>query len=225
MTDTVMKYDGTVDKYEGDAIMAFWGAPLVQPNHAKQGCITALENLKRLKELNEELEKKGMQKLSARCGLNTGPMNVGNMGSTQKFNYTVMGDSVNLASRLEGANKQYGTNLMISEMTCEQARDEIEVRELDLLRVKGKKVPIKVFELVSRKGELTDAQKKGIEIYNQGLALYRKRDFKGALSKFQGAGEFMSDDGPSQTYIQRTKDYLESPPAANWDGVFVLTTK
>ena len=126
-----------------------------------------------------------MNKLAARCGLNTGSMNVGNMGSNQKFNYTVMGDSVNLASRLEGANKQYGTYLMISESTYEQSRNEIEVRELDLLIVKGKKLPIKVFELMCKKGELTDAQKKGLEIYNQAVALYRKRDFKKALSIFQ----------------------------------------
>jgi len=225
MTDTIMKYDGTVDKYEGDAIMAFWGAPLIQPNHSKQACIAVLENRERLKELNVELEKKGMHKLAARCGLNSGPMNVGNMGSSQKFNYTVMGDAVNLASRLEGANKQYGTYLMISEMTYDQVKEDVEVRELDLLRVKGKKVPIKVFELLDMKGNLTDAQKKGRDIYNDALGLYRKRDFKKAMARFQKVQEILPEDGPSETYIGRSKDYIKSPPPEKWDRVFVMTTK
>lgn len=226
MTDTIMKYDGTVDKYEGDAIMAFWGAPLVQPDHAKKACFAVLENRQKLAELNAELEKKGMNKLSARCGLNTGPMNVGNMGSSQKFNYTVMGDAVNLASRLEGANKQYNTYLMISETTYEKVKDAVEVRELDLLRVKGKKIPIKVYELVSKKDELTDHQKRGFEVYHEALTLYRKRHFKEALKKFQQVKEFLpEDDGPTGTYIGRTQDYIEKPPEKEWDGVYVMTTK
>ena len=225
MTDTIMRHDGTVDKYEGDAIMAFWGAPLPQPNHAKLACVSVLENRERLKELNAELEKKGMQKLAARCGVNTGPMNVGNMGSSQKFNYTVMGDSVNLASRLEGANKQYGTHLMISESVYEHAKAEVEVRELDLLRVKGKKIPIKVFELVSLKGGMTDAQRKGVDLFHEGLELYRKRNFKEALKKFKQVREALPEDGPSETYLRRTQDYIESPPEKDWDGVYTMTTK
>lgn len=225
MTDTIMKYDGTVDKYEGDAIMAFWGAPLAQPMHARQACLAVLENRERLRGLNEELSQKGLQQIFARCGLNTGPMNVGNMGSSQKFNYTVMGDAVNLASRLEGANKQYGTGLMVSETTYEAAKADVEVRELDLLRVKGKNVPIKVFELVCRKGELTDAQKKAFGIYMEGLNLYRDRQFKKALSKFEQSGEILPKDGPSQTYAGRCSNYIEKAPPKDWDGVFVMTTK
>ncbi len=225
MTDTIMKYDGTVDKYEGDAIMAFWGAPLVQPKHAHHACMAVLENRERLTQLNVELEQKGMNKLFARCGINTGPMNVGNMGSSQKFNYTVMGDSVNLASRMEGANKQYGTGLMISESTYSQVMDDVEVRELDLLRVKGKKIPIKVFELVTHKGKLTDAQKRAFEVYTEGLALYRSRKFKEAMKKFQEACSHVPDDPPSLTYIQRSKDYIEHPPEKDWDGVYVMTSK
>ncbi len=225
MTDTIMRLDGTVDKYEGDAIMAFWGAPLAQPAHAKMACLAVLENRERLKQLNVELKAKGMNELFARCGLNTGPMNVGNMGSSQKFNYTVMGDAVNLASRLEGANKQYGTMLMVSETTYAAAKDEIEVRELDLLRVKGKKLPIKVFELVSKKGGLTEEQKKAFAIYDSALELYRKRDFKSALSKFGQVTEILPKDGPSETYSGRCNDYLKTPPPADWDGVFVMTTK
>ncbi|OGR84923.1 MAG: hypothetical protein A2901_01505 [Elusimicrobia bacterium RIFCSPLOWO2_01_FULL_54_10] len=225
MTDTIMKLDGTVDKYEGDAIMAFWGAPLAQPRHAQLACQAVLENRERLRELNVDLEKKGLQQLFARCGLNTGPMNVGNMGSSQKFNYTVMGDSVNLASRLEGANKQYGTMLMVSESTYAAAKDDIEVRELDILRVKGKNLPIKVYELVCGKGQLTDAHKKAFEIYSEGLELYRKRQFKKALLKFEQVCEILNDDGPAKTYMNRSKEYIKSPPPENWDGVFVMTTK
>lgn len=225
MTDTIMRFDGTVDKYEGDAIMAFWGAPLEQPKHARQACLAVLENRERLKQLNVELEQKGMNKLFARCGLNTGPMNVGNMGSSQKFNYTVMGDTVNLASRLEGANKEYGSALMVSESTYNACKDDIEVRELDLLRVKGKKIPIKVYELVCHKGGLTDAQKKGFEVYLEALGLFRGRKFKEALKKFQSVDEFLKDDPPSATYIGRCKDYIEKPPEKDWDGVHVMTTK
>jgi adenylate cyclase len=225
MTENIMKYDGTVDKYEGDAIMAFWGAPLVQLKHAEQACLAALENRERLVALNKELEKKGMKKLLARCGINTGQMNVGNMGSSQKFNYTVMGDAVNLASRLEGANKQYGTYLMISESTYEQAKKQIEVRELDLLRVKGKNIPIRVFELLARAGELQDAQKKGLDFFHQGLELYRKRQFKKALNRFEETRQWLPADPPSQTYIQRIQYYQAHPPPHDWDGVYVMTTK
>jgi len=225
MTDTIMRYDGTVDKYEGDAIMAFWGAPLVQPEHAKQACLSALENRVELENLNLELGKLGMQKLSARCGINTGPMNVGNMGSAQKFNYTVMGDSVNLASRMEGANKEYGTNLMISEMTYEKVKDWVEVRELDLLRVKGKKIPIKVFELLSKKGDLTDSQKNGFEWYHKALDLYHKRDFKEASNFFKKVFEFIKEDAPTKTYLQRIENFLSTPPPEDWDGAYVMTTK
>ncbi len=225
MTDTIMRHDGTVDKYEGDAIMAFWGAPLVQPQHARQACLAVLENRERLAQLNGELEQKGMNKLFARCGINTGPMNVGNMGSSQKFNYTVMGDAVNLASRLESANKQYGTALMISETTYSEVKDEVEVRELDLLRVKGKKVPIKVYELVDLKGKLPDAQKRAFEIYAEGIKLYRSRKFKEALKKFQEVNQYIKEDPPSATYIQRAKDYIQSPPEKDWDGVYIMTSK
>jgi adenylate cyclase len=193
--------------------------------HAKQACLAVLENRDRLKELNVELSRKGLKQLFARCGLNTGPMNVGNMGSSQKFNYTVMGDSVNLASRLEGANKQYGTGLMISETTYEAAQAEVEVRELDLLQVKGKNVPIKVVELVSRKGKLTDDQKKAFEIYREGLQFYRGRQFKKALSKFEQSEKILPQDGPSETYAGRSRDYIDKPPPKNWDGVFVMTSK
>ncbi len=225
MTDTIMKYDGTVDKYEGDAIMAFWGAPLVQEDHAKKACFSVLENREKLKELNGELEKKAMTKLFVRCGINSGPMNVGNMGSEQKFNYTVMGDAVNLASRLEGANKEYGTPLMISEMTYEKVKEVVEARELDLLRVKGKQIPIRVYELLNLKGKLSDAELQGREAFEAGLTFYRARNFKEALAKFNTVINYMPGDGPAETYRRRSQNYLQTPPPENWDGVYVMTTK
>ena len=138
MTDIILASGGLIDKYEGDAIMAFWGAPVLQEDHAARACLAALDNQSRLTELRQEFTRMGLPPVYARIGINTGEMIIGNMGSSQRFDFTVIGDSVNLASRLEGAGKEYGTSIPISEETYRQAQDRVEVRELDLLQVKGK---------------------------------------------------------------------------------------
>jgi adenylate cyclase len=136
-----------------------------------------------------------------------------------------MGDSVNLASRLEGANKPFHTHIMISEFTYERVKDDVEARQLDLLRVKGKVIPIRVFELVARKGELAPDQTKAFALYNEGLSLYRERKFDRALENFRNVQKILPNDGPSDVYIGRSKGYIATPPPKDWDGVFVMTTK
>lgn len=225
MTEAIMARGGTVDKFEGDAIMAFWGAPLIQEDHALRACLSAIDQQEIIARFREETQAEGLPELRVRMGLNTGPMIVGNMGSEERFDYTVMGDSVNLASRLEGANKEYCTYIMISESTYEMVKDDVEVRELDLLRVKGKNEPIKVFELLGRKNDLPEKMQKTREIYNQGLSLYRAMDFTAAEERFKNVLDINPEDGPSLTYIDRCRAYSEDPPPDDWDRVFTMTSK
>ncbi len=147
MTDIILEYEGTLDKYEGDAIMCFWGAPLPQADHALRACKSALKQIDALKKLNEEVLPKDKQ-INIGIGINSGIMTVGNMGSIQRMDYTLIGDNVNLGARLEGTNKQYGTTIIISENTYGLVKDHVIVRELDNIRVKGKNKPVLIYELV-----------------------------------------------------------------------------
>jgi adenylate cyclase len=225
MTDIILASGGIIDKYEGDAIMAFWGAPLPQEDHAARGCLAALENQARLAELREEFIRMGLPPVFARIGINTGEMIIGNLGSSQRFDFTVIGDSVNLASRLEGAGKEYGTAILISEETYRQAQAAVEVRELDLLQVKGKQLPVRIYELVAKKGGLDPGQKRAYELFAQGLALYREQEWEEASRRLQQVLELNPEDGPAKTFIRRCQAYKANPPGPGWDGVHRLTTK
>jgi adenylate cyclase len=225
MTDIILASGGLIDKYEGDAIMAFWGAPLPQEDHSARACLAALENQARLVELRKEFAQMGLPPVFARIGINTGPMIIGNMGSSQRFDFTVIGDSVNLASRLEGAGKEYGTSILISEDTYREAQHAVEARELDLLQVKGKQLPVRIYELLAKKGELeTTGARKG-ELFAEGLAFYRKQQWEEATARFNQVLELDPDDGPAKTFLRRCQTYRENPPGSGWDGVFRLTTK
>lgn len=222
----IFKNKGTIDKYIGDAIMAFWGAPVPDENHAYNACVTALEMQDRLRELREKWKKLGRPEIKMRIGINTGKVIVGNMGSKVKFNYTVIGDDVNLASRLEGANKEYGTSIMIGEATYEKVKDKVIARELDLLVVKGKTEPVRVYELIGLVNDtLPDWIKKFIEIYHEGLKNYRERNWDKAIELFTKAIEINPNDYTSKLYIQRCSYFKESPPPPDWSGVFVMQTK
>lgn len=225
MTDIILKYEGTVDKFEGDAIMAFFGAPRTYDDHAVKVCMAALDMKQRLAEMREVWKNIGQHELKARMGMNTGDAVVGNMGSRTRMDYTAMGDSVNLASRLEGANKAYGTYAMISQSTYEAAKDHIEARQLDFIRVVGKEEPILVYELIQRKGRMKDQMQAMIEKYNQGLELFRNREWTQARNMFRSALKIISDDGPSKTYYGRCTEFMKSPPPRNWDGVYRLKSK
>lgn len=226
MTSIVLKHGGTLDKYEGDAIMAFWGAPIPQKDHALRTCLASLEMQKRLVQLRPKWKKESKPALEARIGINTGVMIVGNMGGKDRFDYTVIGDSVNLASRLEGANKQYGSNIMISDFTYQQVKDRAKVRELDLIQVKGKSEPVKVWELLGTMDmPMTDQQLQSLELYHEGLKLYRVQNWQEAIAYFQQAKQLDPSCRVAEIYEQRAGLYQLNPPPADWNGVFVMTTK
>ncbi len=224
MTDIVFKYEGTLDKYIGDALMAFYGAPLDQPDHPRRACLSALEMMEGLKALNEKWIKEGKKPLDIGIGINTGPMMVGNMGSEQRFDYTVMGDAVNLGSRLEGANKSYKTHILISESTYEQVQDEFVCMELDSVRVKGKKQPVHIFELVSRK-ELLARDMEAIARFHEGLHLYKEQQWDRAIETFENVNAMDQTLYAARLYIERCNELKAAPPGADWDGVFTMTTK
>lgn len=226
MTNIIFENDGMIDKYIGDAIMAVYGAPVSTGNHAVQSCRSALQQQKRILSLKEELMAEGYPELLARMGINTGDMVVGNMGSQDYFNYTVMGDTVNLAARLEPANKDYDTLIMIGANTYDMAKDEIYSRQLDLMVVKGKTEPIRVYELMGMKDEPFEEELKNvIEHFNTGYELYLNRQWQDAISTFEKALNIRPDDGPSKLYVERCIAYAENEPDAGWTGVYTKTSK
>ena len=225
MTDIVMKYEGTVDKFEGDAIIAFFGAPIEFKDHATRTCYAALDMQKRLAQLRSIWKKKGRHELFMRIGINTGEVTVGNMGSENRFDYTMIGDPVNVAARLEGVNKQYYTYTMLSEFTYELAKDDIEARELDSIRVVGKKEPIKIYELLGRKGEMEEHIRLILPHFQEGLEHYKNQRWEEGITCFENALNLYEDDGPSLTYFERCITFQHHPPPPNWDGVFAMRTK
>jgi len=224
MTDIVFKYDGTLDKYMGDAIMAIFGAPLDQPDHARRACQTALDMMNELHRLQKKWQTEGKPPLNIGIGINSGDMVVGNMGSQMRFDYTVMGDMVNLGSRLEGTNKEYGSNIIFSEFTYNAIKDSMCCRELDSVRVKGKKLPVKIYELLGEKKD-EGKWKDFIDSFERGLALYRACKWNEAIAQFQKTLELRPEDETSRIYIERCKNLQENPPPLPWDGVFVMTKK
>jgi len=227
MTDLVFKHRGTLDKYIGDAIMAFWGAPLEDPKHAYNACACVIEMQELMVQLQEKWEITGKPVTSTRYGVNTGFMVVGNVGSAERFNYTVLGDSVNLAARLEPANKNFGTNVMISEFTYTYVKDDFICRELDRLIVKGKSTPVKVYELMAKNdGHLATSElQTALNFYANGLQFYYKRKWGDAKKSLLKVLELLPNDGPSITYIKRIEAFELNPPQQEWNGVFELKTK
>jgi adenylate cyclase len=224
MTGIVFEHDGTLDKYIGDAIMAVWGAPVACENHAAQACSAALAMGRRLRERQQEWIDRGWPRIAAGIGLNTGEMVAGNMGSHHHLSYTVMGDNVNLGSRLEGLTKNYGVSLLVSEATLVAAGDGFIARELDLVAVKGKALPVRIFEIVGRKGEEGD-WKDLVDSFTEALALFRGMRWQDALDAFSALLARYPDDGPTQLYVKRARNFVEAPPPADWPGITVMETK
>jgi adenylate cyclase len=226
MTDIIVSENqGTLDKYIGDAIMAFWGAPKEQPDHALRACRAALAMIDRLGTLRERWEKRGLPDIDIGVGINTGAMSVGFVGSQDRFyNYTVLGDAVNLASRLEGANRAYGTRVILGASTYDEVRDHVVVRELDLVRVKGKREPVHIYELLAlAPGPPELAQ--FVERFGWGLSAYKAQRWDEAMARFREADQLRGSDPTSRTYVERCEAMLREPPGPEWDGVFEMKTK
>ena len=224
MSSIILDHGGTIDKYIGDAMMVFWNAPLDQSNHAQLACQAALKMQKRLSKLNDAWEKEGTPRLETRIGLNTGEVIVGNMGSSKRFDYTVLGDNVNLASRLEGINKHYGTSIIISFSTFLQTTDYIEARQLDYIKVKGKTEPVAILELLGEKGEILKDKKVLSETFERALLPYRLGNWDEAINQFEKLVEKFPDDKASHAFLNRCKGLqANSPP--EWEGVYMFDTK
>jgi adenylate cyclase len=231
MTRIVFSTRGTLDKYIGDAVMAFWGAPYEDSQHAVQACLAALEMIKHVRELQKKWAAEGKPALDIGIGLNSGVASVGNMGSELRYGYTALGDAVNLSSRLEGLNKEYGTHIIVNESTYTATMDGgFLFRELDLIRVKGKLRPVTIYELLGRyadvpaDGSLSETAER-IRRFNDARQLYRQRKWDEAQSAFQRVLDRWTEDGPSILYLKRCQEYLAEEPRPDWDGVFTMTHK
>ena len=236
MTDVLLENNGTLDKYIGDAIVAFYGAPIDVDNHEYWACKTAIEMQDKLAILREGWQEEGdrwpeiVHNMQNRIGISSGQMVTGNMGSEARMNYTMMGDNVNTAARLESSAKQYGIYIQIADSTYQAVKEKVVVRDLDNVRVLGKNEPVKVWELISEVGQEPDQYKKILPAYHEALDLYKSQEWSKAIEAFKASDELEEMFGgrktnPSRIYIPRCEHYLENPPGEEWDGVWTLTSK
>jgi len=219
LTDIIIDTNGTVDKFIGDAVVALWNAPLPVDDHAYQGVIAALRCQKAIEGLPQA------DLLYTRIGVHTATVMVGNFGSPERLSYTMLGDGVNLAARLEGVNNEYGTRIIISEVTYQRVKDRIDCRKLDRIAVKGKKEPTDIFEAIGEKGKTDNTLLTVAGLYEEGLEAYFNHRFDAAVAAFDKALALNADDMPSQTIRQRCQAYQTNPPDPAWDGVHIMTTK
>lgn len=227
MSDIVLENGGTIDKYEGDAIIAFFGAPLNMPDHAYKACLSSIKMKKAENELNRTLLEQNLieKPLKTRIGINTGDMFVGNMGTYKRLDYTMMGHSVNLAARIEGVNKQYGSYQMISEFTYEFVKDKIITRKFDRVRVVNIKTPIRLYELIDTKEDVSKETLEYLETFHRGLDEFEALKWDSALKLFEKLKAIKDNDTTVDIYIDRIKKFQITPPPSNWDGVYNLSVK
>lgn len=225
MTNIILKHEGTVDKFEGDAIIAFYGAPNALENQAETACLTCVDMQKRLGELREKWHQEGKPELKMRIGMSTGPAVVGNMGSRNRMDYTMMGDTVNTAARLEGVNKIYGIYTLVCETTFKKARQRVWGREIDAINVVGKAQPVSVYQILGYAEDVDETGLKMTGLYAEGLHLYRQQNWDAAMDKFDAALEIAPDDGPSKAMRDRCASYKITPPSPDWNGSYTMKTK
>lgn len=231
MSEPVQRNAGIIDKYMGDGIMAFWGPPFTDGDeHAGLACLAALEQIARVAAFRAELPeltglRRGFPEIDLRIGIATGDVVAGNIGSEQTRNYTVIGDTVNLAARLEGANKTYGTRSLVSETTSQLAADLVETREIDWVLVVGKTEPQRIFELLGRKGELGEEHLLLCDAYAAALDDYRCRAWDEARAGFERCLAIMPGDGPSRLFLGRIAQFHAAAPSPDWKGVWSLAEK
>lgn len=226
MTKIIKNNQGTLDKFMGDAIICFFGAPL-ENNHPYFACKTALEIIDELNKMRPTMIDDAFKNVQIGIGINTGEVTVGNIGSMELFDYTAIGDNMNLASRLEGLNKYYGTTILISDSTYQKTKDNFIAREIDSVNVKGRSQPVTLYELLAKINEPTEKSKKYIQIekqYKSGLSAYRSGDFSNAISHFADCLKLDAEDKPSKLLLERSKELLSNPPE-NWIGVWSMTDK
>ncbi len=223
MVKVVTENDGTVDKFMGDGIMIYWGAPLAQEAHADRAIKTVLAMMSALQRLQLKWEAEGQKPFVFRAGINSGEVIAGNIGSSgKKMEYTVIGDTVNLGARLESIAKYYGVRVIVSESSYQQAQEHYLFRELDLILVVGKHIPVKIYELITSTSPMTE---EAVQQFHNALALYRSQRWQEAISAFEAVSELVCDDVPSQLYIDRCHAFMRSPPPDNWNGVFTHDKK
>ena len=237
MTDILLEYDGTLDKYEGDAIVAFFGAPIFFEDHAHRAGVVAIKMQEALGQLRQTWADQGdkwpevVSQMRMRIGINTGDIVTGNMGSRTRMNYTMMGDVVNTAARLEASAKQYGIYIQTTMPTLEMAGpDKFEWRQIDKVRVMGKKEAVEAVEIMALKGELPDELMRLKDIFHAGLELYRGQEWDAAAAKFKESDALEEvfpkrPTTPSKVYIERCGLFKANPPGDDWDGVWTLTAK
>lgn len=239
MCETIAIHEGTIDKFEGDSIMAFWGAPVPFEHHARAAVYACIDMQQKCSDLREKFEREGQmielrqlwedqgrgEFLRVRMGVNTGEMVVGNLGSATRVDYTVMGDAVNLASRLEGAGKAYGITTMISEFTHRAAGEIAEVRPLDVIRVVGKDEPVRVYEVLGKKGEVNQDKLDVVDAYLSGFTAYSERKWDEATAHFSAGLKIDPEDGPCQIFVDRCNGFKAAPPDDVWDAVHNLDSK
>ena len=223
MTEAIQNHRGTIDKYIGDAIMAFWGAPIHDPKHAEQALEATLDMVHRLDELEILFKEKGWPKIAIGCGINTGPMYVGNIGSEFRKSYTVLGDSVNLGSRVEALTKKYGVSIIVTESTRAVCPNH-SYRELDCVRVVGKNEPVAIYEPVGLTANLSDEQTQELSEYHEALHLHRNQNWDETITRFKALLE-KDDRLIYQEYINRSENYKTNPPDSDWDGVYTHSSK
>ena len=227
MSNTILEQKGTIDKYEGDAIIAFFGAPLLQPDHAILACSSAIAMKKLEEEMNHKFAEQGISPspLYTRIGINTGDMVVGNMGTEQKMNYTIMGNAVNVASRLEGVNKYYGTWILASEETVRETKGRFLTRQFDRIRVAGINEPIRVHEVLETDTNASAALCEMADLFQKAHDLFESRSWKDAQDEFEHVLKIFPDDSPSLLYLDHCRKFLQNPPPEEWDGVFDISKK
>ena len=224
MSDIILEQKGTIDKYHGDEIISFFGAPLELEDHALRACITAIMMKRLERRANAYILENQLSPspLFTRIGINSGQMIVGNMGTERKMNYTIVSNAVNLASQIEKANKLYGTWILAPEHTVRETHGKLLTRQLDLIKVVGVNEPIRLYEILDIKADASHILNEQLEYYNRAFALFGARNWREAEKYFELLLRLFPEDGPSQLYLERCRQYLENPPGEKWDGVFDL---
>ena len=226
MTEIILESHGYLNKFLGDGIRAVWGAPRPLADHARQACRAALAQQQKIDELRPVFREKFGVELKVRMGINAGPVDAGNMGSLNRCEYTVMGDAVNLAARLEPANKDYGSRIIIGRGTFEQIQGKgFAVRLLDRIIVEGKTEPVEIYELAGLERARSPGEREAAGLFEEGLRLYWERRWDQALERFEAALKIVPDDKATRVFIQRVNAWRQTPPPADWKGEYVREGK